>query len=418
MNICYKFRLYPTREQTVLISKTFGCARFIYNTLLASSEANYFETGKHSINTPASYKGEFLWLKEVDSLALCNAQLNLDKAYKTFFNNLKKHKKSNSSNPYGFPKFKSRKDSKQSYTTNNLNNSIRIEDGKLRLPKLGLVKTVFHRRIVGVIKGVTVSKNSSGKYFVSILTEKEDVKQLPIIGTGKERVLGIDFSFHDLMVTSDGEKTNPPKWYYDQEKKISKLNRELHRKVLGSQNREKARLKLARAYEEMTFKKDDYLHKLSHRLVNEFDVIALEDIDLAAMKKCLNFGKAISSLGFGKLRTFMEYKAKWNGKLIWYADRFFPSTQLCSVCGYQNKELKDLSIREWICPICGTKHDRDINSGVNLKQEYFRTLASGGIYACGDTASIDREFLSASGVDETGKVEELLISQAVVFRQR
>lgn len=388
INVAYKFRIYPNPDQEVLISRTFGCVRFVYNHLLADSEENYNKTKKHEIKTPAQYKEEFPWLKEVDSLSLCNAQVNLQTAYSNFFRNVKtRTRKPSKKNPYGFPQFKSKKNNRLSYTTNNIGGTIRIQDGKLRLPKLGLVETVFHRKVNGKIKSVAVSHNPSGKYFASILTEQEVL--IPAFEYKKEtKILGIDMSLPNLAVLSSGEKTNPPRWFYETEKRISRANRRLSRKQVGSFNRDRARIDLAKLYERMDFQRKDFLHKLSVKLLSEYDVIALEDINLSAMSRCLNFGKSVHSNAFGEFRTFLEYKAERLGKLVWYADKFFASSQLCSVCGYKNPSVKDLSVREWRCPNCGTVHNRDHNASVNLEKECRSTLASKGIYACGDTTSV------------------------------
>jgi len=343
----------------------------------------------------------FEWLKEVDSLSLCNVQLNLKKSYNNFFSKRSK-----------FPRFKNKKDSKQSYTTNNVNNSIRIENGKLKLPKLGLMETIFHRRIEGDIKSVTITKTASNKYYVSILSE-QDFQH--ITNPNKSTVLGMDYSMNHFVVTSEGEKTNPPNWYYDMEKKISKLNKRLHRKVKGSNNRNKAKQKLVTVYEEMTSKKKDFLHKLSYKFLKNNDAIVLEDIDLTREKEKEHWGKKVSSLGFGMFRTMLEYKAISFGKEVVKADKYFPSTQLCSHCGFQNKLLKNnLKVRHWKCPICLKEHDRDINAAINLKQSY--TGASPGIHVWGNRTSTNGTVLLTSLVVEPEKVVSPLMAQALSFR--
>ena len=365
--ITYKYRIYPTQEQAELINKTIGCARFVYNTLLADCKKQYEETGKSKIKTPASLKNEYEWLKEVDSFALCNVQLHLQTAYKNFFS-----KKS------GFPEFHSKHKSAMTYTTNNNAGQIRIEKGKLRLPKVGLVKIVLHRFCKGTIKSVTVSKTKTNKYFVSILTEQQptviekDITQ--------ERVLGIDMSFKELAVYSDGTKAKYPMYYRKSQRKLAHVQRNFSRTKVGSKRHEKARLKVAKVYEKISNQRKDFLDKESHRIATTYDTVVIEDINMRSLaNKGMRNGKTVNDIGFGEFKQMLEYKLNRNLCQLIKADKFYPSSQLCSVCGFKNIAVKNLDVREWDCPECNTHHDRDVNAALNLVKYY--TTATVGIKA-------------------------------------
>ena len=354
VNKAYRYRLYPTTEQKIMFAKTFGCARFIYNKMLADRLDYYKETGKKLNNTPAQYKDEFPWLKEVDSLALANAQLNLNKAYNNFWNN-RKH--------FGKPRFKSKKTSHTSYSTNNQNGSVGIEGSKVKLPKIGWVKLCLHRPLME-------------KYYISILVEYEN-QILPII---PKKFLGLDFAMHGLYVASDEDDADYPNFLRKAEKRLAKAQRKLSKRQKGSHNREKQRLRVAVLHEKIANQRRDFLHKKARYLVDRYDAIGIEDISVKAMAKHkkggkFSFGGSVADNGWNMFTNILEYKLAWQGKKLVKIDKWYPSSQLCHVCGYQNDETKDLSVREWDCPNCGNHHNRDKNAAINIREEARRISA-------------------------------------------
>lgn len=363
-NKAYKFRIYPGEEQKRMFERTFGCVRFIYNKMLEDKIAYYKENGKMLNNTPAQYKKEYEWLKEVDSLALANAQQNLQKAYKNFFQNPST----------GFPKYKSKHRNRKTYTTNNQKGSIAIENGYIKLPKTGMVKLKQHRLIPEEykIKSATVSQSSGGKYYVSVLFEYEEKIQT----IKPEKYIGLDFSMHELYIDSNGNEAEYPRYYRVSEQKLKREQRKLSHMKKGSSNRSKQKMKLAKLHEKVANQRKDFLHKQSRQITNEYDCVCIEDLNMKAMSQTLNFGKSVSDNGWGMFTVFLKYKLEEAGKKLIKVDRFFASSQKCSCCGYKNKETKNLSVRAWKCPECGTHHNRDTNAAVNIKNEGMRLALS------------------------------------------
>ena len=357
----YKFRLYPNLEQRIFFEKTFGCSRFIWNQMLADKIAHYEETGESLNNTPAQYKDEFPWLKEVDSLALANVQLNLNKAYKSFFQSKS-----------GFPNFKSKKTA-QTYQTNSQKGLITISDGKVKLPKIGWVKVKAHRQPKGVIKSATISKTATGKYFISILCE-EDIVPLP----KTDSALGIDLGLENFAILSTGDKIGNPKFLTSLSKKLAKEQKILSRrgllakkkgvKLSESSNYRKQKLKVARLHEKIAHQRKDFLHQLSTNLIKNHDVICIEDLASRNLMKNHHLARAIGDASWAEFVRLLHYKADWYGKKIVTISRWFPSSQLCSSCG-ESSGKKPLSIRKWTCESCGTHHDRDINASLNILKE-------------------------------------------------
>ena len=362
MNKAYKFRIYPNAEQQIILAKTFGCVRFIYNQML-SDKINYYEETKQKLNnTPAQYKSKFPWLKEVDSLALANAQMNLQTAYNSFFRNTK----------IGFPKFKSKKSNRRSYTTNCVNGNISIDNGFLKLPKVGLVKLKQHRLILSnyKLKSVTISQTPSGKYYASVLFEYENQIQEQEL----HDFLGLDFSMHGLYKDSNGNEPAYPEYYRQAEERLKREQRKLSLMQKGSKNRSKQRIKVANLHEKVANQRKDFLHKQSRQIVNAYDCVCIENLDMKAMSQSLNFGKSVTDDGWGMFVTFLKYKLEETGKRLVKVNKFFASSQICNVCGYKNTAVKNLSIRAWDCPECGTHHNRDINAAINIRNEGMRLV--------------------------------------------
>ncbi len=340
-----------------MLARTFGCVRFIYNRMLSDKIKYYEETKQKLNNTPAQYKKEFEWLKEVDSLALANAQMNLQAAYNNFFRSPK----------VGFPKFKSKKSNRRSYTTNCVNGNILIENGYIKLPKVGLVKLKQHRLIPSgyKLKSVTVSQTPGGKYYVSVLFAYENqVQQIE-----PQTFIGLDFSMHELYKDSNGSEPQYPRYYRQAEKKLRRGQRKLSLMRKGSKNRDKQRIRVAKMHEKVANQRKDFLHKQSRQIANVYDCVCIENLDMKAMAQSLNFGKSVSDNGWGMFITFLQYKLTNIGKRLVRVDKFFASSQICSCCGYKNTAAKNLSIRAWDCPGCGAHHDRDVNAAINIRNK-------------------------------------------------
>lgn len=362
----YKYRIYPNNQQQELIQKTFGCCRFVYNKMLSYQKELYKNNenfmSKFDCNNYVNrtLKQEYKWLKEVDKFALTNSVFNMNTAYQKFF---KEHT--------GYPRFKRKRDNKKSYSTNSYHNTIDIDfqKNKIKLPKLKWVNAKISHIFTGKIKSATISQVPSGKYFVSVLVETEHVPM-----SENTNIVGIDLGIKDLLITSDGEKFDNLKLTKKYEKKLAREQRKLAHKIKGSKNYQKQRIKVARIYEKIHNTRIDNIHKISHKLISENQVVVSEDLAVSNMVKNHNIAKSILDCSLYELTRQLSYKAEWNNRRYIKVDRYFASSQTCNVCGYVNKNTKDLSVREWTCPECGTVHDRDVNAAINILNEGLRML--------------------------------------------
>ena len=361
-NRAYKFRLYPNAEQVVLINKTFGCVRFIYNNLLSDKIKHYKAIGKLLKKEVSEYKAIYPFLCEVDSLALANAKVNLETAYKNFFS--KKSK---------FPKFH-KKGHHDSYTTNKVKDNIEIVQHGIKLPKLGVVKAKLHRTISNKekIKSCTISK-VAGNYYISIITELDKVvtPKVDVKTVSEDRIIGFDFSVPYFYVDNFGNQIGYPKYYRETEKKLIKEQKRLSKKSYRSNNYYKQLRKVQKLHSKVMNQRKDFLHKLSKTLVDNYDILCFEDLNLRELSKSLRFGKSINDEGFGMFRTFVQYKAERNGKRFIKIDKWFASTKTCCNCGHKNNDIT-LETREWLCPECNVLHNRDHNAAINIGNEGYK----------------------------------------------
>lgn len=376
MNRAYRYRIYPTTEQRVLFAKTFGCCRKVYNLMLSDKIEGYETTGKFPAITPAKYKKDHPYLKEVDSLALANKQLDLQAAFRNCFS--KSHKKNT-----GFPKFKSAKRSRRSYTTNNQKGTVAIVDGGfIRLPKAGKVKAVIHRMPGDDwnIKSATVSQESDGKYYVSVLFEFET--PVNTYTTDKTNAIGLDYASDGLYVDSNGNVGTNHKYYRESSRKLARAQRRLSR-MQGSRKNEvkssnyiKQLRKINRVHKHIANQRLDNLHKISTGIANRYDVVCVESLNMRAMaNKGFGNGKATLDNGYGMFLSMLEYKLADRNKYLIKVDKWFPSSQICHCCGSLHPEMKDLRVRTMKCD-CGLTMGRDRNAAINILQEGLRTLTA------------------------------------------
>lgn len=365
----YKFRIYPTVAQEEIFQKSFGSCRFVFNYFLDLRKKTYEETGE-TLNSYAcsklltQLKKELLWLNEVPSSALIYTLRDLEDAYKNFFRRVKRGEKP------GYPKFKSKYDNHKSFKVQAQNFEFR--ENAIKLPKAGWVKCVVSNSLLGRPLSITVSQTPSGKYYASI--NCADVAMVPFDTTGK--IVGIHFGLKNWITTSDGQIFHNGKHYVKSQAKLARLQRQLSRKVKGSSNYEKARIQVAKLHEKIANQRKDAINKLTTLLVEEYDVICVENWEVNKMVKDRRFAKFISDASWSEVVRQLKYKCEWHGKLLVQPDKLFPATQTCSCCGFINEETKDVRKwkQTWVCPECGTEHDRDLNAAKNLYDECLRLI--------------------------------------------
>lgn len=355
MNKGVKFRAYPNKEQQDIINRTFGCCRLVYNNGLVMRK-NAFESGNpigyketSAFLTAMKKSSDYTFLKEVDSIALQQSLRDLDRAYTNFFKHLAK-----------YPAFKSKHDHHQSYRTINQGNSVRIVGKYIKLPKLGCVK-IKQSMEIGRINNVTIERTPTGKYFVVLNVDFE-----PELRPNAGGMIGIDVGIKEFYSDSNGNIVNNPKYLEKSMRKLAREQRRLSRKQIGSNNRNKQRIKAAKVHEKITNQRNDFLQKQSTMLVSENQTICIEDLNVKGMVRNHRLAQHITSCSWSKFFTMLEYKATWYGNKIIKVPTMYPSSQTCSCCGYKNPLVKNLSIREWKCPNCHTKHNRDINASINI----------------------------------------------------
>jgi putative transposase len=359
VNKAFKFRIYPNKIQVTLIAKTFGCVRFVYNYFLSQRNEMYQVEQKSTTYVNQSkeltvLKKELIWLKEVDSVSLQSALKNVDTAFKNFFSKRTK-----------FPKFKSKRNTKKSYTAKNTNKSIRIENNMLKLPKLGFLKFKYHRDIPSECKilSATISQESTGAYYVSLDTEFEkEIIEVP----SNHNIIGLDFSMKELFVSSENQRADYPRFFRLLESKLAKEQKKLSRKKYHTNNWYKQKIIVAKIHNDIKNSRLDFLHKSSTELVKKYNAIAIEDLNMKTMSQALYFGKSVADNGWGIFTRMLKYKTELYGKQLVKVPKCFPSSQLCSCCGELNSATKDLSYRWYICT-CGHEMDRDLNAAINIK---------------------------------------------------
>lgn len=373
-NKAVKYRVYPTEDQKVLFAKTFGCCRKVWNLMLSDKIKGYEATGKFPSVTPAQYKKEYPYLKEVDSLALANTRMHLETAFRNRFSKTRKKKN-------GFPKFKSKKRSRRSYTTNNQKGTVSIIDSKyIRLPKTGKVRAVIHREPGEgwILKSATVSQESDGAYYISVLFEFD--KPASLYTANKTNAIGLDYASDGLFVDSSGCTGSRHKYYRESQKKFARAQKKLSRKIGSKKKEEKSRnylkqlQRVNKIHRHIAHQRLDHLHKLSTETANRYDVVCVESLNMRAMaNKGFGNGKATMDNGYGMFLSMLEYKLADRNKYFVKVDKWYPSSQICSRCGKRHPEMKDLNIRTFTCG-CGLSIGRDRNAAINILQEGLRIL--------------------------------------------
>jgi len=364
----HKYRIYPNTEQKIFFAKCFGCVRFFYNKSLSDMNEIYKTTDKFKNITPASYKDDYPFLKEVDSLALSNAQLNRNIAFKDF---MKKNYKNNKDKP----NFKSKRYD-QGYTTNN-QGSVKFSSNNryISIPKCSRIRIKMHRTFIGTIKSVTVSRTTDNKYYMSLLVEEETKPMEPT-----DKMIGLDLGLKSLIVDSNGHKYKNHKYLTKSQEKLAKEQRKLSKMMKGSSNRNKQRIKIAKLHKHIQNQRNDYLHKLSKSIIDENQIICIEDLKVKNMEHNNKLARNITDASWSRLVTLLIYKANWYGRKIIKVPGNYPSSQLCHVCGYKNSITKSLNIRKWTCPKCGSIHDRDINAAKNILSKGTTILTKDGTH--------------------------------------
>ena len=373
-NRAIKYRAYPTTEQSVMFAKTFGCCRKVYNLMLADKIESYKSTGKFVTVTPAKYKKNYPYLKEVDSLALANKQLDLQEAFRNCFS--KSRKKNNR-----FPRFKSAKHTRKSYTTNNQHGTVAISDHSIKLPKIGHVKAIIHRKPVDnwILKSATISQESDGKFYISVLFEIADTINTYVADT--TNAIGLDYASDGLYVDNNGNVGTNHKYYRESHDKLAKAQRKLSRMQgsgkheIKSNNYIKQLRKVNKIHRHISNQRLDNLHKISTVITNQYDVVCVESLNMKSMSnKGFGNGKATLDNGYGMFLSMLEYKLSDRNKYLVKVDKWFPSSQICHCCGEVHPEMKNLTIRTMKCD-CGLVISRDQNAAINILTEGLRMLA-------------------------------------------